>query len=445
MSRRSQAGKRLFVLGLDGVPCDLVRAGAERGRFRNLARLGETVSIHSTVPPVSSVAWATFSTGVNPARHGIFGFLDRDPSTMREKIPTARDLRSPSLWRMMNDAGLRTIALGVPPTYPPEAVDGILVSCFLCSDLGKGVHPPSLLPRLLSHGYRTDADASLAARDRGAYFEDLLSVFRARRRAILDLLHEPWDLFVAHVLETDRVNHVFFADGADPSAEFHDAFWESYDEVDRLVGEVEHALPDGTDLLVLSDHGFARTEEEVDLNAALAEGGFLCLREDGEGLSRLDPSSVAYSLPPGRVYLSLAGREKDGIVPPSEYEAVREGVASFLIALRGARGTAVVDRVVVREEAYAGPFLDRAPDLVLLPRDGIELKARFSPGPVSSPPTLRTGSHTYDGALALLRGKTLAAAGSLVDLTPTVFDLLDLPVPAHLEGRSLLVREGVRA
>jgi len=445
MSRRSQAGKRLFVLGLDGVAHDLVRAGAERGRFRNLARLGEIVSIRSTVPPVSSVAWATFSTGVNPARHGIFGFVERDPRAMRERIPTARDLRSPSLWRMMNDAGLRTIALGVPPTFPPETVDGILVSCFLCTHLEKGVHPPSLLPRLEQHGYRTDADPSLAARDRRAYLEDIVSVFRARRRAILDLLHEPWDLFVAHVLETDRVNHVFFADGADPTAEFHDAFWEFYDEVDRFVGEVEHALPEGADFLVLSDHGFARTEEEVDVNAALAEGGFLCLREDGEGLTRLDPSSFAYSLPPGRVYLSLAGREKDGIVPPAKYGAVRERIAAFLAGLRDAHGTPVVDRVVLREEAYAGPFLDQAPDLVLLPRDGIELKARFSPGPVSSPPTLRTGSHTYDGALAVLHGKTLAAAGSLVDLTPTVFELLDLPIPAHLEGRSLLVREGVRA
>jgi predicted AlkP superfamily phosphohydrolase/phosphomutase len=445
MSRRSQAPKRLFVLGLDGVPCDLVRAGTERGRFRNLARLGEMVSIRSTVPPISSVAWATFSTGVNPARHGIFGFVERDPRAMRERIPTARDLRSPSLWRMMNDAGLRTIALGVPPTYPPEAVDGILVSCFLCSDLGKGVHPPSLLPRLLSHGYRTDADASLAAQDRGAYFEDLLAVFRARRQAILDLLREPWDLFVAHVMETDRVNHVFFADGADPTAEFHDAFWNFYDEVDRFVGEVEEALPEGAPLLVLSDHGFARTEEEVDVNAALAEGDFFRLREDGEGLTRLDPSSLAYSLPPGRVYLSLAGREKDGIVPPTEYEAVRERIAAFLAGVRDAHGTPVVDRVVLREKAFTGPCFDQAPDLVLLPRDGIELKARFTPGPISSPPTLRTGTHTYDGAFAVLRGRRLATSGFLLDLTPTVFELLDLPVPAHLEGHSLLVREAVRA
>lgn len=123
--------KRLFILSLDGVPYSFLQEGISAGRFSNIDRLGEMVEIKSVFPPVSSVAWATFATGVNPANHGIFGFIDRDPATMIKRIPTSRDLVSPTIWQMLNDAGRRTIAMNVPLTYPPREVNGVMISGFL--------------------------------------------------------------------------------------------------------------------------------------------------------------------------------------------------------------------------------------------------------------------------------------------------------------------------
>jgi len=120
--------KRLFVLSLDGVPFSFLRAGIAAGRFPNIAGLGTPVRMDSVLPPISSVAWASFSTGVNPGGHGIFGFVDRDPRTMAFKLPSARDLLVPTLWTRLNAAGKRAIVMNVPLTYPPQEIDGIMIS-----------------------------------------------------------------------------------------------------------------------------------------------------------------------------------------------------------------------------------------------------------------------------------------------------------------------------
>ncbi len=436
--------KRLFILSLDGVPFSFLQEGISNGRFENLKRLGDVVEIKSVLPPVSSVAWATFATGVNPANHGIFGFIDRDPSTMKERLPTSNDLSSPTIWEMVNEAGKRTIAMNVPLTTPPREVNGIMISGFLCTDLAQGVKPTSLLPRLQQLEYRIDPDPGLGSEDPARYFEEIIATLRARRRALFALLSERWDLYMCHVMMTDRINHFFWADGQEQVGEFHDAFWQFYDEVDALVGDVEAALPSKTDFLVLSDHGFCSIRQEVDMNEDRIEGGFLRFKEGGEGLARLDPSSRAYSLLPGRVYVNLAGREKFGAVPETEYDRLREELAAFLSDVKDSQGNQIVARTVCREEIYAGKHMERAPDLLVLPNDGYDLKARFGPGPLLGSDTPRNGMHTYDDAFVTLRGGRLRGGGSILDVTPVLFQLLGLPVPSHLEGESLLLEESRR-
>jgi len=436
--------KRLFILSLDGVPYSFLQEGISNGRFGNLNHVGEMVEIKSVFPPVSSVAWATFTTGVNPANHGIFGFIDRDPSTMTERLPTSNDLSSPTIWEMLNEVGKRTIAMNVPLTTPPREVDGIMISGFLCTDLAQGVKPTSLLPRLRQLDYRIDPDPALAAEDRTRYLDEIFATLRARRRALFALLPEPWDLFMAHVMMTDRINHFFWADGQELVGEFHDAFRQFYDEVDALVGDVEAALPAKTDFLVLSDHGFCPLRQEVDLNAYLVEGGFLRFKDDGEGLSRLDPSSRAYSLLPGRIYVNLSGREQTGTVSRADYDAVRKELATSFEQLKDPQGNPIVAKILFREEAYTGRAIERAPDLLVLAHDGYDLKARFAPGPLFTSDTPRSGMHTYDDAFVALHGGRLRGGGSILDVTPVLVELLGLPVPSHLEGESLLLEEGGR-
>src|SRR3989304_1313835 len=104
----NQGERRIVFLGLDGTPYTFLTRLVREGQMPNVANLlaeGSLAPMHSVHPPVSSVAWSSFMTGSNPAKHGIFGFVDRDPATYKTYIPTARHMKSQTLWQALSQAG----------------------------------------------------------------------------------------------------------------------------------------------------------------------------------------------------------------------------------------------------------------------------------------------------------------------------------------------------
>ena len=80
--RSAKTPPRLFILGLDGSPLPLLQRLMRAGDLPNLARVferGSSVEMNSSLPDVSAVAWTSVNTGMNPAKHGIYGFVDRKP------------------------------------------------------------------------------------------------------------------------------------------------------------------------------------------------------------------------------------------------------------------------------------------------------------------------------------------------------------------------------
>ena len=132
--RRKEKPHRVVFIGLDGTPYTFMQRLIEQGRAPNAARLaqqGSLLRMDSMWPWVSSVAWSTMMTGVNPAKHNIFGFIDRDPATNKQFIPTSRNMKAKTLWEVLSDAGKRVVVVNVPVTYPPRQVNGILVAVSL--------------------------------------------------------------------------------------------------------------------------------------------------------------------------------------------------------------------------------------------------------------------------------------------------------------------------
>ena len=111
--------RRVVVLGLDGVPYSYVRelfAAGELPNLRAIVAEGALAQMDTTLPNVSSVAWASFMTGQNPGKHNIYGFVDRKPGELKVFLPPARNLRSPALWETLSRAGKRVFAMTVPVT-----------------------------------------------------------------------------------------------------------------------------------------------------------------------------------------------------------------------------------------------------------------------------------------------------------------------------------------
>src|SRR5688572_27434976 len=140
-------GRRVIVLGFDGLDYQLTRTLMEAGRlpnFSRLAKMGGFSPLGTSMPPQSPVAWSSFTTGLDPAGHGIYDFIHRDPATMAPYLSTTRTeaaswtlpigpwqfplkggrvtpLRAGEpFWARLEAAGARTSILRMPANYPPS-------------------------------------------------------------------------------------------------------------------------------------------------------------------------------------------------------------------------------------------------------------------------------------------------------------------------------------
>jgi predicted AlkP superfamily phosphohydrolase/phosphomutase len=154
--------KKLIFLGLDGFDPGLAERFMSEGKLPNLTRLKEQGSyckLRTTFPALSPVAWSTFATGVNPAKHNIFDFLNRDlksyvpelssskvrpPSRIlklgRLRIPLARPTvemrrKSEPFWKILGRHSIGCTILRVPITFPPDDFNGRLLSAMCTPDL----------------------------------------------------------------------------------------------------------------------------------------------------------------------------------------------------------------------------------------------------------------------------------------------------------------------
>ncbi len=424
--------RRLFVLSLDGTPYTLLQQACAQGRMPHLQKLlqeGSFMQMDSVIPTISSVAWATFATGVNPAKHNIFGFVDID-AQRKFFIPNATHLRAKSLWQHFDDLGLRSIWINLPIAYPPTPINGVMISGFLGTRLASCVYPRTLLPALERLNYIVDPDPLRAHSDLDGFMEELCAALAARRALTRQLLQsEPWDFFMLHIMETDRLHHFYWNAKDDPRAPYHRDFWAIYREIDVFIGELTAQLPPDSGFLMLSDHGFCAIQYEVELNLFLKEHGLLKFRNgSAQDLSDLDVQTRAFGLVPGRLYLS----------DPRD----RETIERLLQQLRDPQTQdPVCARVYQREELYSGPHLPRAADLFAIPRNGYDLKARFNATELFTRTALQ-GMHTFDDAFLFVRHRKmrLAPKPSLFDLAPTICALLNIPRLPDYEGRNLFLQ-----
>ncbi len=435
--------KRVFVLALDGVPYSLAERFVREGRMPKLAAVigdGRLIRMHSCYPTVSNVAWACFQTGKNPGRFGIFGFAELTRE-MELYVPDCSHLRSRTLWDILSEAGRRVIALGVPLTYPPRPVNGIVVGGFLAPGLQRAVYPPEMLDEVRSCGYRLDVDPVKARESLDYLKDDLLQCLAGRARTLAKLWgSQRWDLFVVHVMESDRINHFMWKFLDDRETANGAFFMDFYQRIDDLIGNVADQMDDRTELMILSDHGFCETRKEVQVNRWLEQNGYLAYEEGASrGYQSLCGSSRAVALVPGRIHILRKGKWKNGSVHENQYEALRDRLVDELRDWTDQEdGQHICQHVFRREEIFQGPCVEQAPDIVVHPNDGYDLKAALGQeGLFTSTPI--NGMHTQHDAMLFLRGHHLRDdTPTIWDVTPTLLRLLNVDPPEDMDGRSLV-------
>ena len=444
--------KRVLVIGLDGVPYTFLTHPKNNGKFPFMQSLfhqeGELHRMRSVFPTVSSVAWSSFMTGANPAKHNIYGFIDRTPNPLDFFIPTNNNMQSPALWHILSEAKKRSIVINVPVTYPPKPVNGILISGFLATNIDKCAYPASIVPTLKELDYQIDVDAWLARKDKKKFLEALHHTLERRfATAIHFLQKEMWDYFQLHVMGTDRINHFLFDTWENDHPELGPEFIRYFQKIDEHLASIYHQFVEKSpeiDFILLSDHGFCKIQQEVFLNQWLKENNWLQFISDKpSSLKDMHPATKAYSLIPGRIFINLKGREQSGQVKPgNDYEDTRNQLIESLSDLKDPEtGQKIISKVVKREEIYEGPHIDKAADLIAIPVDGYDLKGNVDKDSLFGRSQL-TGMHTYDDAFLYIKGKKIIEKNfDICALAPTILTFMGIPIPAHFDRAPLTIEE----
>ena len=330
---------------------------------------------------------------------------------------------------------------------------------------------PFTYPRSLAHtlvdamglfptlGWAEDATGLNVGRlDEDAFLEQAYYMLDEQEKMTLWALeHESPDLLVSVTEITDRIAHVFM--GRNREDERSGAVLECYQRFDAFVGRLAEAVGPGATLMVLSDHGFAPVHKVVHLNSWLRNNGYLVVDESEDRLPLRRPfwpdvnwrRTRAYALGLSHIYVNLRGRERLGCVEPGgEYVRLCREIAAQLSQLKDPEsGELVVSRVLLRDELYSGPHTDRSGDLVVAFRRGYRTSERTAvggvPAQVVAPNRRKNWSADHcsvdpdevPGVLFCNRALDFAGA-RLLDVAPTALDLLGVPLPASLEGRSLV-------
>jgi len=416
--------RKTVIIGLDGMPYGLMDKFARDGTMPNFGALADEGIFHqmtSSIPEVSSVAWSSVITGVNPGEHGVFGFTDIAPGTYRMTFPNFKNLKAKPFWERENSG--RSVIINVPTTFPAREMNGVLIAGFVALDLKRATFPQSLIPTLEEMDYRVDVDSQKAHKSLDFFLRDLAKTLQARIDAYRHLWHkEAWSTFALVFTGTDRLSHFLWDAYEDKTHKYHEAFVEHFQQIDEVIGEIAQELRQDDILIMLSDHGFERLKKNVYVNHLLKEKGFLSFKRGASpSLKAIAGDTKAFALDPGRIYIHLREKYPQGSVEREEHNAVMDDLTAFFDSLR-IEGEKIIKCIYRGEELYSGSQSHRAPDLVLLSRPGYNLRGNWKAKQAFGT-DIFAGKHSQADAFLLVWGK---GAEECTPDAPSVVDVVGI-------------------
>ncbi len=495
--------RKTLLIGLDGGTFDVVDPLMRRGELPHLASLierGVRGPLRSTVPPLTAPAWPSILSGLNPGRHGIYGFeaLDHVTAATRESRPvSSHSFAGRTLFDHVGGHGGRVLGVGIPMCYPTWPVNGRLLSGYPNPDPRRFFTYPADWASELAETLPA-ADSHELAEGEGALPTARLERIDARMQRLAAYLAnlmraDAADFTMIVISATDHFQHWYWHLRGDRPAP-DDPIDGVYRAADHLIGTLLQATDESWIVGVVSDHGAGAAPERLFVvNSWLRGIGLLARPEAGQaGLRRramrlvrraaqpaikslvyrlistetrqtlraLETASklpdwtdtrayfVRLAYPIGGLNLNVRGREPSGIVEPGDdFDRLRARIADELQrVIDPVSGARVVDQVWRREELFNGPHLESAPDLLFqvaepyFPANGMG-DAVFRDVSIS-PHEMKSGQHRMDGMLVLsgagrFRAAAQVSGATVMDVAPTLLHAMGLPVPLGLDGRVL--------
>lgn len=498
-----------LLIGIDSACTDILDPLFADGDLPNLHRVfeeGVSGDLESQIPPWTASAWPSIYTGVNPGKHGVYGFLTFNGYDW--KVVNRTYVQRPPIWQLLDYYNLSSVIVNVPVTHPPSMIDGAILPGYVAPE-DPDCHPDGVLEEVRDAigGYRIYAPQS-APDDELVEWYSKLTKMRSKAFRYLVNQFQP-DFGFVQFQQTDTVFHELPG-----NREIVRAIYQTVDaEVGTILDEVEPET-----VFVVSDHGMGKYNHyKFHVNEFLRNQGFVVSTRGGKGMptwvttrdaqlrkgenptenqpgildgltafaaraglttervgtllenlgirelvarqvprssiragmQQVDfPRSRAYLREPHEVgiRINLKGREPEGTVPSSEYEAVREELIKQLGAVTTPDGDPVFEDVAPREEYFHGPATNDAVDIVTVP-NGFKyaLSGRLTDNLFK--PQNEEWNHKRLGVIAANGGgistDVEVSDAHIFDVAPTVLATFDLPRANEMDGEVLEFVESV--
>lgn len=467
---------KIVVLGLSGFDSEMVGRWLEDlPHLKRLQKDGIWGKMGSTVPPSIPTAWTCAQSSRNP---GVFGFWDfsyRDDFSYGEpKVVgcTMKDQRVDCLYKILPSLGQKVAVIGIPVTWPPPRIPGgYSVSSLMKPDVEKSFTWPR---SLADEVHNVAGEYILDASEEGVNYRQMERDEAIKRIYDMDLQRftvlshfigkKQCDCVFMVVTGARGIGQLFFRfvdeqhRRYDPDPKFKNVLHDYYVWVDEQIGKVRDALDGDTVLLVHGDHGIQRLDGYINLNEWLIQEGYMVLHEYPSTPTPFAELKIDWAKTKawvtghaGQLYLNVQGREPEGTVEPEDYSRFMDELIDKMKAIPNEKGQVLETRIIKRNEIYTGPFADYAPDLFVFFDEGrwkINSMVGYGSGNIyclDNPFGENDVAEEFSGYFCLAGPGILAkgerAGASLIDVAPTVLDVMDLEIPEEMEGTSLSRKE----
>jgi len=264
-----QQGYRVLLIGLDGATLDFIAPWVNAGElptFKKIMEKGVYGTLASTVPPVTPPAWTSLYTGTNPGKHGIFHFFDFQSLPSRKLLVNSTYRKSPTFWEVLSEAGKRCVLINIPVAYPPQPLNGIMVTGFMTPpETDNFTYPPKLGEELIRRGYEVAQVFSQQRRPSASAIRQQIDMRTIAAKWLMEA--QDWDLFMVVYMATDVVVHRF--------PENEEMIKYVYKLLDESIKQLMATAPSNTITILVSDHGIRTVRKQLMLNNLLLRRGFI--------------------------------------------------------------------------------------------------------------------------------------------------------------------------
>ena len=490
--------RKMLIIGIDGGTWSVLRPAMQAGYMPCLKALvegGASGILESTLPAITPAAWSAFQTGMNPGATGVHDFHRWNRKNRNFEFVNSSMLPK-TIWETASSAKKMVGLVNVPMTYPPQKINGYVISGILTPSIeSEFTYPPGLKQELLAqvpsyHIFNIkDARTALGENDFKSFVSKMALALEGRIKAAQLLIEKSaFDVLMVHFQATDAVQHALWGyldEGHESYCKekreyiFDNLFKVLDEKIGQLRNDFEKCAGDDFLTLIISDHGFERHIKRLNLGNWLCREGFLQINPRSQNVPLLKRITRKFRL--GRLLSCILGagavskmerslkldthrfiweksrafamgRGGEGFIYLLEDDQAKAGqTASELVAKLSQlcddqTGKKVIERIRRKEEIFTGGMLDVMPDLIVETVSGYSCTGAHLANEkrlfhkVTSETDFHVGKHHPDG-IVVVSGPGVKCQKidkkHLVDMAPTILYYLGLSVDSRMDGKVL--------